>query len=448
MPAQNTHRRLRLVGGLALALLVIGPPGRASEPGRLTRRALGCGLTLIFEKDTSSPLTSLCLLIKGGQRAEPEGRSGLAFLTTRLLLEIPDSRSAQVLMQQASSAGMAVQGDLSLIDIESLSSHFEETLHRMSGTLLDPLFSKIRLDNIKKSMLHQGLVAEDDPARMGHAAQVRAVFEGSSYADPALGSEESLEAITGKDASAFYGTRFRAGNIVLAVISDLDEDVAAAIIDRSLKGFPAGSGLPPDPMKPFSDRKQKLFLERRTNQTLISYGFRLPALTEQSYALAALAENLLGKGPASRLWPLRQEQMLAYNIDTVATPQKEAGLLEVFLETDETKKDAAAAALHKVLVDLGANGVDREEFEALKTMTKANFLRDNETKDRRCSNLAVWEALGLGAEYLYGFPGEIDAVSAQEFQAFVRETLDLDRASMIIVGPKDLSQQKSSAPER
>lgn len=448
IPRPSRLGRPPLAAGLLLALLALTPLAWPAEPARVARRTLGCGLTLIFEKDASSPLTSLCLLIRGGQRAEPEGRAGLAFLTTRLLLEIPDSRSAQVLMQQASTAGMAVQGDFSLISIESLSSHFEETLRLMSGPLFDPLFTRIRLDNIKKSMLHRGKIAEDDPVLMGHAAQLRVVFEGSPYAVPALGSEESLEAITGKDASAFYRARFRTGNVVLAVISDLDEDTVSAAIDKNLKGFPAGPALPLDPLKPLAGVKGRSFLERQTNQTLISYGFRLPALTPRSYAQAALIENLLGKGSASRLWPLRQERLLAYNIGADVSPQGEAGLLEVYLETDEPKKGAAAAALREALFEVKTQGVGPEEFAALKAMTKTNFFRDSEAKDRRCSDLAVWEALGLGAEYLLRFPDEIDAVSAEEFQAFIRETLDLDRASIVVVGPKDLGSQDPSAPER
>jgi zinc protease len=446
--SKGCSRSARLVMGLLLSLLGFVFAGCASESGPVTRRALACGLTLIFEKDTSSSLTSLCLLVRGGLRAEPEGQAGLAFLATRLLLEIPDSRSAQTLMQQASAAGMAVQGDFSLISINSLSSYFGETLRLVSGTLLDPLFSRIRLDNIKRSMLHQEKVAEDDPRGMGHEAQVRAVFEGCPYAGPVLGTEKTLDSITGKDVSTFYRTSFRAGNVVLAVISDLDEGAVAAMIEKSFKGFPGGPPPPPpSPLKPFLNRRRESFFERRTSQTLISYGFRLPPLTARSYALGALIENFLGKGPASRLWPLRQEQMLAYSIDANLTPQKDAGLLEVYLETDEARKDAAAAALENVLAEVNSGRIGLEEFEALKTMTKADFLRDEETKERRTADLAAWEALGLGAEYLDRFAEEIEAISVDELQGFIRGILDVSRASRVVVGPKDLGPKKSPAPK-
>jgi predicted Zn-dependent peptidase len=108
-----------------LALLVMGAASLASAAARPpVRKTLANGLTLVYQKDTGSPLTVLSLLIKGGQAAEPEGSAGLAFLTTRLLLEIPDSQSARGLMRQSSTAGMTCRGDFSLINLECLSANF------------------------------------------------------------------------------------------------------------------------------------------------------------------------------------------------------------------------------------------------------------------------------------------------------------------------------------
>jgi hypothetical protein len=73
-------------------------------------------------------------------------------------------------------------------------------------------------------------------------------------------------------------------------------------------------------------------------------------------------------------------------------------------------------------------------------------LRDNETKDRRCSNRAFGEALGLGADFLGRIPAEIDSISVEEFNAYLRAYLDMDRASLVIVGPNDVID--GSAPGR
>lgn len=444
---RSAFRTLVSSGLVAAALLWTGSAARGAKPDKVNVRRLAGGLTLLFQRDISSPLTSLTLLIKGGQMAEPKGQAGLAFLATRLLLEIPDSGSAQVLMKQASSAGMAVEGDFSLITIESLSVHFEEALRIMSGPMLDPLFSALRVEDIKRHMLDQGSVAEDDPARMAHEALRLAVFGGSAYGSPVLGTEASLKSIRGRDAEAFYKARFRTDNMVLAVISDLPEDEVASAVEKSLKGMAEGPAPTPSVEgKAPEGGTQSAFLERQTRQTVISYGFPIPGITLRSYALATLAETLVGKGPGSRLWPLRQEKALAYNIDADVTLQKEGGLLEVFLETDDERKDAAAAGLRGVLAAAATDEIAPAELAALKAMAGANFLRDNETKDRRCPNLAVWEAQGLGADALERLPAEIETISAANLNAYLKEVLDLGRAKIVVVGPRDVTP--ASHPDR
>ena len=428
------------VGALALVIMVLGATTGATAMARPpVKRTLANGLTLVYQKDTASPLTALSLLIKGGQKAEPEGSAGLAFLTTRLLLEIPDSQSARNLMRQSSSAGMTCRGDFSLVNLECLSANFEDLLRIMAEPLLHPLFSSVRLDNIKESMNHQRNILDDDAVQSGHAAQVRAFFGNSGYGASVYGGEESLKTLKGKQATQFYQTYFRAENVVLAVVTDLEEEAVAGLLQKYLTPFPAGvAEAPAAAPKPFPVVAKKDHIAKKTVQTFMSYGFRLPELSPRGYALASLIENILGKGVASRLWPLRQKERLAYNVDADALLMKDAGLLEIYLETDEANRAPALEGLTRVLNDLWSKGVGDDELAAVKAMAKANLLRDNETKDNRCSNLAFWESMGLGADFLDRLPAEIEAVTLAEVNDTIRAVLDPDKAHLVIVGPHDI----------
>ncbi len=116
---------------------------------------LSNGLTLIYQQDLSSAITVFQILIKGGKGAEPEGQDGLAYLTTRLALEIPDRGKVQDLMTQASRTSMMSFGDYSLINIKCLSEYMEETFKITTKILLKPLFSGLRISSVKKQMIYQ-----------------------------------------------------------------------------------------------------------------------------------------------------------------------------------------------------------------------------------------------------------------------------------------------------
>ena len=87
--------------------------------------------------------------------------------------------------------------------------------------------------------------------------------------------------------------------------------------------------------------------------------------------------------------------------------------------------------------ELYESGITGEELDVTKTFSKASFLRDNETKTTRAKNLASFEALGLGFTFLDRFSEEIDAISLEEINAFIKEFLDPEKGVEVIVGPKE-----------
>jgi predicted Zn-dependent peptidase len=145
---------------------------------------------------------------------------------------------------------------------------------------------------------------------------------------------------------------------------------------------------------------------------------------------------LLGKGQGSRLWPLRAEQKLAYNVDCRATQMQEAGLIEAYLETDTSKKEVAQEALRAVLDELYRNGTTEEELLYTKNAAKADFIRDNETKARRAGVLAFFEASGLGLEYFDALFSEIDVLTLEEVNSYIKQILAPEKALEVVVGPK------------
>jgi predicted Zn-dependent peptidase len=149
-----------------------------------------------------------------------------------------------------------------------------------------------------------------------------------------------------------------------------------------------------------------------------------------------MLENLLGKGFNSRLWPLRQKEKLAYLVNSRANQLRDGGFMEAYLETENSKKDVAMDALNKVLLDLYERGVSEEELKVTKTNSKANFLRNNETKDIRSITMAYYEALGVGYDFINNYFSEIDRTSLDEFNAYIKDILNPEKGISITVGPK------------
>lgn len=394
------------------------------------------GLNYIYQKDVSSGVTVVQVLIKGGKRDEPKGKEGLAYLTTRLAIAIPDQGKVQDLMNQATRLTMDCKSDYSFINISCLSENLDDSLETTTKIMLDPLFSGLRIDGIKKQMNRRRDTAEDDSIQMAHDACFGIFFKDTPYGSSMFGTEDSLKAIKKKDIETFYKSHFFAKNLVVVISSDLEEEEISKMVEKYFKKFPQGTprDLTPLAINPPAENSHNL--ERDTEQTFASYAFLLPHIDVRNLILGYMLENLIGKGFNSRLWPLRQKEKLAYIVNSRTNQLREGGFIEAYLETENSKKDLAIDALYKAMLKLYEEGVSEEELQVTKINSKANFLRNNETKNIRTITIAYFEALGMGHDFINRYFSEIEATTLEEFNAYIKDVLDPEKGIRITVGPK------------
>ncbi len=73
------------------------------------------------------------------------------------------------------------------------------------------------------------------------------------------------------------------------------------------------------------------------------------------------------------------------------------------MQTDARRRAEAQAELERLLREAVAGGIGAAELEAAKAYARADFWRDNETRERRAATLAFLEGSGLS----YRLAGEL-----------------------------------------
>jgi len=422
------------VAWLVCAAAAPGPSVWKEKPQKST---LTTGIPVIFHQDKASPMTVVGLFAPGGRAAVPEGLDGLALLTTRLTLEIPDEGKVMDLMAQATRMTYLCEEDCSFVFIECLSANLEDALRVAGKIIQDPLMTGLRIGRAKDMMELMAKAEEDDAVVTGGNAALKAFYQGMGYGSSSNGTEASRKAIERKDVLAFFRRHFTAKNVFFCVTSDLDQAQVRALLEKHFAKFPEGErpDIPsPAPVLP-ADRDVRSVKD--TKQTYIGRAYALPApATPADHAKGFLLEVLVGQGPGSRLWDLRTAGRLAYNVDSRATWTRGGGILEAFLETENAKATRAAEALDGTLRELWEKGVGAGELEATKSMAKAGFLRSAEMKATRTRVLGGFEVLGLGFEHISGLFEAIDDVTLEDLNAYIRAVLDPEKALRINVGPE------------
>ena len=390
-------------------------------------------LSFIYQQDTSSKITVVQIFIKGGTRAVQVSKRGLAFLTTRLSVEMPAAKNVRDLMHLASTFLYHVDGDYSTITIESLSENIDETLEIITKILRKPLFSGLRINSIKKYMEHGQKREEDSPEQLMERTCFNTFFPG--YSGSIFGDPESRKKIKKKDIVQFYNRFFNRSNMVISVSSNLEKPEVEKLVKKYFGGFPAGEPIEPQPVAVPVPGEKEFFLKKDNQQVLISFGARLPEMSRENFAMIYMLENLLGKGIGSKLWPLRAKKDLAYNLNTRFKLLKDGGLLIIYLKTNGEKIDEAYRALKKLITGVYKTGITKEELESTRMRSRADFLRDNETKIKKTRTLAYFEALGTGFDFLEAFFSYVDKTTLADFNGFLKKVLNPDQLIEVIIGP-------------
>jgi predicted Zn-dependent peptidase len=403
------------------------------EPQRFV---LANGLTVIYQNDDAAANSVVQIFIRGGSRDDPDARSGLAYLTMRLALEIPDQTKLQQLMDCGSSFSLHVGEDYSLITIRALSRYLQPTLDILTAILAEPLFSSLRIDGIKAQMLHLQKRVADEPNELMRTLTASNFFGFSGYGGRLFGEEASLATISKKDIQAFFDSRFAAANMVVVIISDLDDAALKPLLSSFLGQLPAGQKIIPPTLPAGKAAQKALTVTRQSAQTHIACAVLLPELNAENLLMASLLQTWLGKGSGCKLWPLRDQSDLTYGVNADLLPLKDAMLLSVYLKTGYLRAAEAQKDLLQILQTVYENGISAAELSTTKAYAQADFWRENEMRERRAANLAFMEGMGLSYRLAGDFAARLGGIKRDELNRFIRDWLAPERWFILRIGPQ------------
>ena len=419
--------------------LFSGITAKSGASNRLEKISVDDRLSFIYQQDNASEITVVRIFINGGKKAEKPGLGGLAFLTTRLCVEVPDRSKVKKMMDLASSFSTGVEGDHSVITVECLSENLEDTLKIVTEILRKPLFSALRISHIKKNMEYRRKLEEDNSWELMHREYFNLFFGDMGYGGSIFGDKDSLKKIKKKDVVDFYDKYFNLSNMVISVSSDLNKEKMTGIIKSNFQLLPVGEEQRRIP--PIQELKEvekttgrEHTIKKDKTQALVSMGALLPEISPDHFISAYMLEVLLGEGIGSRLWPLREVKNLAYRLQAKVTQMEDAGVLTVCLETDKSRKQKAFEALKEIMALLYKQGISKEEFSAVKIRCWSYFLRNNESKEKQAYTPGYFESIGLGFGFSETFQSQMKAIKLEDFNRYIKDVLKPERLVNMVIG--------------
>ena len=413
-------------------------------PGKVIKVTLGNGARLLVKKDTTVPLVSMRAVWLGGLRSENPRTNGVHNLLASLITRGTGTRSAasisETIENMAGTVGGFSGNNSFGVYSEILAGNWEQGLEIVADCLLSPTFPADEVERTRRRTIEDILSQQDNPATVALQLFGRAIYRKHPYRMTMLGTVKSVSAITRKQLVEYYRRRYQPGNMVLAIVGDVDTDRVKAkfkqLFGRPLVGKPL---VVKPPAEPARQGPVQVLETIKQQQAHVVLGF--PGTTIRSkerYVLDVMTSVLSGQG--GRLFQqLRERQSLAYKVGAFSMEGLEPGYFAVYLATSPENVTTALAAIDKQLQRLKDRPVPLAELSRVKRYLVGTHEISLQRKSSVAAYLAFSERYGLGYQSYLKYPAAVMAITPQDVRRVARKFLKDNRKVIVVAQPEALS---------
>ena len=394
-------------------------PARLYRLPAVTWAELPGGVRLGTAVSRALPIVEIRVVIPGGASADGE-RPGRAALTGELLKDggagaLPGRELLGRVEALGATLSVDTTRDATILRLGVTREHLADALALLGSVVQRPRLDGGELTRIKKRQIERA----HDSARTDGQWGAQMTLYRDLYALPAerhpyasfAATPAELSRVTAADCRAFHERHFVPKNTLVIVAGDTTPEAARAaaekaFLDRRAAEPPAISFT--DPLPPES-RKITLIDRPGSAQSDLFVGVLGPARADRDWPAFAIAGQVLGGGPAARLFTdVREQKGLAYTtFSRVVEVARGPAPLIAYAGTRTEKTGLALAALLEHAARLASTAPEPEEVEVATRYLADTFAIRMETVGAVAERIAQLRLLDLPDDHDSGLRKEL-----------------------------------------
>ncbi len=408
-----------------------------STPSMIEKLVLPNGLTLLLQEDHSLPIVSLEAVLNGGLRQESPELSGLSGLTGMVWEKGLKGKSFEQISSDVESLGGSFSSTSGfnsvVISLGFLSQDLPVALNYLEDAFLYPTFPEEEIVKEKDEMLTAIAARKDSIVQTSLKEMRETLFLTHPFRFDSLGTEGTLKKISRSDVVNYYERFLAPGNMVIAVVGDID---AAKVKGELIGRF---GGMKPRPVTlmtaqedPPKEQKVKE-ISMVKEQALVMCGFQAPSIHDKDKYAFEVAVNILSSSLSGRMFKrIREELGKAYNLSGSYSPGVDMGMAMFFTLTTEESIAKVRQIMREEISKLRDELVTDQELADSKTYLKSELARSLETGSSRALMSSIDELLGLGYDNYQHFQEHVAAVTKENIRDVVRKYLDPQHGVVVV----------------
>jgi predicted Zn-dependent peptidase len=426
-------------------------PGLGPEPAftfpEIRRRMLPNGIRVLTAEHREVPIVSALALVPSGASADPPERPGLAAITGDLLDDGCGDLDALALHDAVARIGGQIEtevgADATLVGMTALERFAPRALALLADMVIRPRLELHEFTRVRDLRINRLMQLREVPPAIAERTFTRLLYGPHPYGHQAIGSEESLKAMTVEEVRGFHGGAYQPSQVTMIAVGDASHDQLGDLVEQAFGGWNGSARAATGrdwPSPPLANGRRFAVVHRAgAAQSELRIGHvSVPRSTPDYHALLVL-NLILGGQFVSRInMKLREEKGYTYGARTSFELRRGPGpfLLQASVQSEPTA-DAVHDALHEIAAIRRDRPVTQQELELGRAGLTRGYPRNFETSDqmgRAAAQLALYE---LPDDYFTRFVPKVLALSADDITAAAARHLHPDRLLTVVVGDRD-----------
>ena len=396
-------------------------------------------IPLVFERDTRLPIVSMQVVFKHSGSIANEKNAGLARTVAKMFGEGTKSLGSRAFANKLDAKAIHISANAGsetfVFELSCLKEHFEEGLEALSSLLTEPNITQEALDQVKSVTLGEIERKSTDFDYVASHTLKSLLFKGTVLSQNAMGTKESINAITLKDVQSFIDTHMISNGVISVLGGDLNESEAKQSVQQVLAKLKQGE-VSPLPYFEVNPKVTEEIVRKKTEQAYVYFGSPFDMrIGDEDYHMARVAIFVLGSsGFGSRLMEeIRVKKGLAYSAYARLHVNHTNAYFSGYLQTKLESQDEARKSVNEVIKTFVDKGITQDELDHAKKFLLGSEPLRVETLSQRLGRTFM--------DYYKGAPlnnsqlelDQIEALELSDLNAFIAKHKEILKLSYAIV---------------
>ncbi len=408
----------------------------------ITRETLPNGMRLLLIEDREFPQIRFRALIRGGNIAEPKGKTGLTELfgevhRTGGIKSMSGDKVDEMLERLGASVETSVGENYGEVSGRTLTEHLDKVLPVYAEFLMAPALAQDKVD-LAKTHMRSLIARRNDNVQALARREIMKVIFGKDSPLARQFEYDDVDGLTQADLVSYHRKYFRPDAVILAVWGDFAVADMKAKIAQAFSGWQVAGPAPqiPVPAIPAPAPSVNYIEKKDVEQTFIQMGHLGLRLDDPDYAAVNLMGEILGGGFSSRIFvSVRTTKGLAYGAGGYMVPgYTRPGLFSFYTSTKPASTAEAISTILEEIKKIREAPVTDAELRRAKEGYLNSYAFEYDSIAKIVNRQAVYDFYGYPTDFNVKLRSAIEKVTKEDILRVSQKHLKPDVLTILAVG--------------